>query len=253
MLVCFSTDTSYWYKYPAGFREYRAGSEINIQNKVTDSIPISSWLPRIWRWLWDQHSNWCWIHTLNIELIPMNIALALTSTLKSKFEDTILLSSWMPGISHWLWDQHSKYSWIHIFYIEMDVANITLAQRSTFKINLLTLSQYRAGCCEYRTGSEINIKTYSLLHILNIQLLEAVNIALALTSIFKVKWQTISQYRDGCLEFRAAFDINIGNKGKDREYWAGSEFKIQTVVEYTFRISSWMPWISRWLWHQYSQ
>ncbi len=74
---------------------------------------------------------------------------------------TFWISSWRPEILFWVWDQHSNYSQINILNIELDSANIALYLRSTFKIYLSTYFEYRAGCREYRAGSEINIQNIS--------------------------------------------------------------------------------------------
>ncbi len=48
-------DTIYYYR--AGCREYHTGSEINIQNRAEYILFISRWMLRISHWLSDQHSK----------------------------------------------------------------------------------------------------------------------------------------------------------------------------------------------------
>ncbi len=80
-------------------------------------------------------------------LDSVNIALALTSTIKINYQWQTVFQ-YRAGCREYrtvylLWDQHSKLNNIPYFNIEMGVSNIPLALRSTFKLKLQTVSQYR--------------------------------------------------------------------------------------------------------------
>ncbi len=101
---------------------------------------------------------------MNIELYAVTIALAMKSTLKINLQTSCYLS----GCREYRTGYEIKIKNIAectVFHIEMDVvANIALSLRSIFKIKLLSISLYRAGCCKYRTWSEINIQNIAFTH-----------------------------------------------------------------------------------------
>ncbi len=124
------------------------------------------------------------MHTLNYRAASGEYRAGSDINIQNKFADTILLSSWMPGISQ-----------------------INIQNRAEY------IFLYRDGCCEYHTGSEINIQNIADYIFVSYRdgCCEYLTIALSLRSIFKIKLLSPSLYRAGCCKYRTWSEINIQN------------------------------------------